>query len=400
VAAITALGVARAWLLLVVFGLPHDPGHIALLFVALGAFGLLPIGPTASPAGALAAVGAEQVAAATALGLAISGTTIIAVLAYAAAASARRAAARRAKIRRSGGRQRVESHGSVLASVVPLFLEPLRPGGFRTQMAGQDSNLGLLSERALWERAQEGDPAAREQLVHRYLPLARQLATRYAGRGRPLEDLIQVANLGLVKAVDRYRLDRGAAFSSYAVPTIVGELRRHFRDVGWAVHVPRSVQERVLKIGRATERLSANSGRTPTVVELAQATGELPEDVVDALSAGHAYEADSLDEPSSVGDGESAARGDRMGEDDPGFERVEDWQAIAPAIEELSDRDRLVLRLRFVEDLTQSQIAEQVSVSQMQVSRILRRCISTISDHARKGLDGPNDKPAKRAIAG
>jgi len=267
-------------------------------------------------------------------------------------------------------------------------------------MAGQEPSLGLLSERALWERAQDGDPAAREQLVRRYIPLARQLAARYAGRGRPLEDLVQVANLGLVKAVDRYRLDRGAAFSSYAVPTIVGELRRHFRDVGWAVHVPRSVQERVLKIGRATERISADTGRTPTVAELAAATEESAEDVVEALSAGHAYEADSLDEPSGTGDGESASRGDRMGEDDPGFERVEDWQAIAPAIEELSDRDRVVLRLRFVDDLTQSQIADEVGVSQMQVSRILRRCISTISEHAGSGLDEPGDPPARRAIAG
>src|SRR5829696_5620418 len=267
-------------------------------------------------------------------------------------------------------------------------------------MAGQEPSLGLLSERALWERAQDGDPAAREQLVRRYIPLARQLAARYAGRGRPLEDLVQVANLGLVKAVDRYRLDRGAAFSSYAVPTIVGELRRHFRDVGWAVHVPRPVQERLLKIGRATERISADTGRTPTGAERAAATEESAEDVVEALSAGHAYEADSLDEPSGTGDGESASRGDRMGEDDPGFERVEDWQAIAPAIEELSDRDRVVLRLRFVDDLTQSQIADEVGVSQMQVSRILRRCISTISEHAGSGLDEPGDPPARRAIAG
>jgi RNA polymerase sigma-B factor len=268
-------------------------------------------------------------------------------------------------------------------------------------MAGSETRIGLLTEQELWERAQTGDTAAREQLVRRYLPLARQLASRYAGRGRPLEDLIQVANLGLVKAVDRYRLDRGAAFSSYAVPTVVGELRRHFRDVGWAVHVPRSVQERVLKIGRATERFAADAGRPPTVAELAEAIEESQEDVVEALSAGHAYEADSLDEPSSAGDGESAPRGERMGEDDPGYERVEDWQAIAPAIKELSDRDRIVLRLRFVEDLTQSQIADQVGVSQMQVSRILRRCLTTISDHARTGTDASGDPPsARRAVAG
>lgn len=266
-------------------------------------------------------------------------------------------------------------------------------------MGEPEPRIGLLSERELWERAQTGDTGAREQLVHRYLPLARQLAARYAGRGRPLEDLIQVANLGLVKAVDRYRLDRGAAFSSYAVPTIVGELRRHFRDVGWAVHVPRSVQERVLKIGRATEGISADTGRTPTVDELAAATEESAEDIVEALSAGHAYEADSLDEPGAAGDGESASRGDRMGEDDPGFERVEDWQAIAPAIQELSDRDRKVLQLRFFGDLTQSQIADHVGVSQMQVSRILRRCLSMLSAHARSGAGEADEPPGRRAIA-
>jgi RNA polymerase sigma-B factor len=239
-------------------------------------------------------------------------------------------------------------------------------------------------EAQLWRRRDAGDEAAREALVHRYLSLARQLAARYAGRGRPLDDLVQVANLGLVKAVDRYDPGRGAAFSSYAVPTIVGELRRHFRDAGWAVHVPRSVQERVLTIGKVADRLSAGTGRTPTVAELAGATGESPEDVVDALSAGHAYEADSLDEPTG-GEGD-ASRGERVGEEDPGFERVEDWQAIAPALNTLSDRDRAVLRLRFVEDLTQSQIAERVGVSQMQVSRILRRTVSRIQILAREGV--------------
>ncbi len=241
-----------------------------------------------------------------------------------------------------------------------------------------------LAEADLWRRRDAGDEGAREALVHRYLSLARQLAARYAGRGRPLDDLVQVANLGLVKAVDRYDPNRGAAFSSYAVPTIVGELRRHFRDAGWAVHVPRSVQERVLTIGKAVDRLSAHTGRTPTVAELARATGENPEDVVDALSAGHAYEADSLDEP--TGSDSEASRGERVGEEDPNFERVDDWQAIAPALDTLSERDRTVLRLRFVEDLTQSQIAERVGVSQMQVSRILRRTIARIQVLAREGV--------------
>ena len=260
-----------------------------------------------------------------------------------------------------------------------------KESGQNGDMAGLGARSGKVGERELWSRRTGGDEGAREQLVHRYLPLARQLAARYAGRGRPLDDLVQVANLGLVKAVDRYDPEHGAAFSSYAVPTIVGELRRHFRDAGWAVHVPRSVQERVLRIGKAADRVSAHTGRTPTVAELATATGESPEDVVDALSAGHAYETDSLDEPSGA-EGEGA-RGERMGEDDPGFERVDDWEAIAPAIASLSDRDRTVLRLRFVEDLTQSQIADQVGVSQMQVSRILRRTIARIQVLAREGID-------------
>src|SRR5215210_5675320 len=152
----------------------------------------------------------------------------------------------------------------------------------QSAVAGLGARSTTLPEVDLWRMRDAGDEGAREALVHRYLSLARQLAARYAGRGRPLDDLVQVANLGLVKAVGRYDPHRGAAFSSYAVPTIVGELRRHFRDAGWAVHVPRSVQERVLTIGKAADRLSADTGRTPTVSELSRATGESPEDVVDA----------------------------------------------------------------------------------------------------------------------
>ncbi len=272
----------------------------------------------------------------------------------------------------------------------------------RESRESQSSPAGLgprrvrASEPDLWRRRDTGDDAAREALVYRYLSLARQLAARYAGRGRPLDDLVQVANLGLVKAVDRYDPTRGAAFSSYAVPTIVGELRRHFRDAGWAVHVPRSVQERVLTIGKAVDRLSGDSGRTPTVDEIAKATGETPEAVVEALSAGHAYEADSLDEPAGP-DGDPT-RGDRVGEEDPGFERVEDWQAIRPALAELSDRDRAVLRLRFLDDLTQSQIADCVGVSQMQVSRILRRTITRVQVLAREGVGENRDDDGRRRL--
>jgi RNA polymerase sigma-B factor len=223
----------------------------------------------------------------------------------------------------------------------------------------------------------DGDQAAREELVERFMPLARQLARRYQRVNEPLDDLIQVASLGLVKAVDRFDVERGVAFSSYAVPTILGELKRHFRDSGWAVHVPRGVQERAMQVDRAIKELSVRLGHSPSVHEVAEHVGLSIEDVLAAIEAGQAYEAVSLDAQRS-GDDDSDTFADSVGVEDERFELVEYGAAIAPTLKALPRRDQLVLHLRFVEDLTQSQIAERIGVSQMQVSRLIRRALARL----------------------
>src|ERR1700748_2271691 len=205
---------------------------------------------------------------------------------------------------------------------------------------------------------QHGDHSARDELVGRFLPLARQLARRYAGAREPFEDLLQVASLGLVKALDRYDADRGNAFSSFAVPTILGELKRYFRDLGWAVHVPRGAQELAVKVEEAQQRLSTRTGRAPTVPELAQYLELDLADVLDALETARAHHASSLDAPHDDGEGESGSVVDSFGQEDPALQLAEDRVTVSEAARHLSKRERDVLRLRFVEDLTQTQIAE------------------------------------------
>jgi RNA polymerase sigma-B factor len=230
--------------------------------------------------------------------------------------------------------------------------------------------------RRLFLRLRDGDPTAREELITRFMPLARQLARRYQRANEPLDDLIQVASLGLVKAVDRFDVERRVAFSSYAVPTILGELKRHFRDAGWAVHVPRGVQERAMQVDRAVKDLSSRLGRSPSVDEVAEHIEASVEEVLTAMEAGQAYEAVSLDAHRSADEGNTFA--DSVGSEDERFELVEYEAAIAPTLKALPKRDQLVLHLRFVEDLTQSQIAEQIGVSQMQVSRLIRRALARL----------------------
>src|SRR6476620_9262577 len=233
--------------------------------------------------------------------------------------------------------------------------------------------------RLLLRYHQHGDAAAREELVERFLPLARQLARRYQRTNEPLDDLMQVASLGLVKAIDRFDPARGTAFSTYAVPTILGELKRHFRDRGWSVHVPRDVQERILKVERATAELPAKLGHTPTVHEIAERIQATDEEVLEAMHASQGHHAVSLDATSTTGEGdEPAPLRDRIGADDLSFDTVEYGEAIGPVLKEISERDRMVLHLRFVEDMTQSEIAERVGVSQMHVSRILRATIEKL----------------------
>jgi RNA polymerase sigma-B factor len=233
----------------------------------------------------------------------------------------------------------------------------------------------------LFDRWQQfGDQRAREELVQRFLPLARNLARRYAGAREPFDDLLQVASLGLVKAIDRFDTGRGAAFSSFAVPTILGELKRYFRDLGWSVHVPRGAQERALKVQEAQERLTTRTGRPPSVADLAEYLELSLEDVLDALEAAAAHHSASLDAPREDGEEESGTLVDAFGQDDPQYELVDDIVTISAAAQQLSARERRVLRLRFVKDLTQTQIAADIGVSQMQVSRILRRALSNLRE--------------------
>lgn len=226
--------------------------------------------------------------------------------------------------------------------------------------------------RAYHER---GDLAARDRLVEQHLPLVRSLARRYAGRGEPLDDLVQVASIGLIKAIDRFDLDRGVELSTYAIPTIVGELKRHFRDTGWAVHVPRRLKELSVQLNHSIEDLGAVLGRSPTIAELADAVGADEEEILEALDAGRAYTAVSLSAPA---DDEGGVRVDLIGEDELGYETGEYRADLLPGLVRLDERERRILQLRFGGGLTQSQIAKEVGISQMHVSRLIRRALETM----------------------
>jgi RNA polymerase sigma-B factor len=237
-------------------------------------------------------------------------------------------------------------------------------------------------DRALFTRlAADRTPATRDALVARYMPLARQLARRYCG-AYELDDLEQVAAIGLMKAIGRFDPERGLAFSSFAFPTITGELKRYLRDYGWSVRVPRDLQEVSVHVDRATGELATALGRAPTVAELAERVGSTIEQVLEARQMSTARRADSLDQPRTRGD-EPDAAGIEVAILDAGFDAAEDAAVLAGLLGRLSDRERLVLRLRFGEDLTQSEIGHVVGVSQMQVSRLLRRAIAHLQDAAR-----------------
>ena len=221
-----------------------------------------------------------------------------------------------------------------------------------------------------------GDTPARDELVARFLPLARKLAYRYQGSGEPLDDLVQVASLGLVKAIDRFDTSRGVSFTTYAVPTIMGELKRHFRDNRWAVHVPRGTRDRALRVHAAIRAEREATGRRPASLEMARKL-ELPqEQVEEALGALRGFDAISLDTPIAAGEDEAQPRSETIGAIDDDYERTEDRVALDAALRKIPSRDRSVLVMRFVEDRTQSDIAARIGVSQMQVSRILRRALN------------------------
>src|SRR3954464_1547553 len=227
----------------------------------------------------------------------------------------------------------------------------------------------------------DGDDAAREELVRRMLPLVRRVATSYGARGHG-DDLEQVAALGLFKAIERYDPTFGVPLRTYAIPTMFGEVRRYLRDNAWAVRVPRPLQERVLETTKAVERLSASIGRAPTAAELAEEMGCELEDALEALRAGAAYSAVSLDAPAGSLDDGDRTLADTIGYDDERIERAEDVAALRTLRDVLDDRDREVLYLRFVEDLTQTEIAKRIGVSQMQVSRLIRRALARLSERA------------------
>ena len=243
-----------------------------------------------------------------------------------------------------------------------------------------------LEDRRLLTRYREsGDPAAREELVKRFLPLARQLARRYQRTNEPLDDLMQVASMGLVKAIDRFDPSRGTAFSTYAVPTILGELKRYFRDSGWAVHVPRGMQERVMKLDQASQELHRKLGRSPSASELADELRLTSEEVLEAMEASSAYDAISLEEHrGSERDSQEPTYADSLGMEEERYELVEYGATIAPTMKALTERERLILHLRFVEDLTQSEIADRIGVSQMHVSRLIRRALARLRAVARE----------------
>jgi RNA polymerase sigma-B factor len=260
----------------------------------------------------------------------------------------------------------------MLSVETPSF-EPadVRRGTFATK--GDDTSELVVR----WQR--DRDPASRDELVERFMPLARGLARRYGRSSEPFEDLLQVASLGLLKALDRFDPRRGSSFSSFAVPTILGEMRRHFRDCGWAVHVPRQAQERALKVRDANERLAGTHGRAPTVSQLAEYLELDVENVLDALAAIQAYETLSLDGPrSAVDDDPLVPYVESLGREDERYELVELDATVASALVSIPARERAILHLRFFDDLTQTEIAHRVGVSQMQVSRLLRRSLARL----------------------
>jgi RNA polymerase sigma-B factor len=249
------------------------------------------------------------------------------------------------------------------------------PGGALPRAAEQ-----LADEKLLLERYHDArEDAVREELVARFMPLARSLANRYSGGPEPTEDLYQVASLGLVKAIEGFDSTLGYTFASYAAPTILGELKRHFRDRGRQVHLPRGLQERIAAIDRAAEELPTQLGRAPSAADVAEHTGMDLEEVLEAMEASSARRPYSLD--ATVGPGDDAAfLVDTIGDEDASYETVEYGEAISRTLDLLPERERLILNLRFVEDLTQSEIAKRIGISQMHVSRLLRRALDAVRE--------------------
>ena len=230
---------------------------------------------------------------------------------------------------------------------------------------------------------EHGDHAARDALIERLMPLARQLAMRYRRSNEPTDDLLQVASLGLVKAIDRFDPARGNAISTFAVPTILGELRRHFRDYTWSMRVSRDIQERVLLVERESSRLASALGRSPSIAEIAADLRLSHEEVLEAMDAAGAYQSASLEEQlDRSNDEQGGALLDVLGVDDERFALVEDAAAVDDAFIVLDDRERRIIHMRFMQDMTQSEVADVLGISQMHVSRLLRRALARLRERA------------------
>jgi RNA polymerase sigma-B factor len=227
---------------------------------------------------------------------------------------------------------------------------------------------------------EDGDLHAREQLIEQYMSLVRSLARRYSYRGEQLEDLVQIGAIGLIKAIDRFDLDRGVELTTYATPNIIGEIKRHFRDKGWSVRVPRGLQELNVQLSRLVEQLTVQLSRSPTIPELAKAAGVEEEEVLEALESGRAYTSLSLSVGGGGGDDDDLDPLESLGTEEHQYEVSEDRAVLAPGFKALDERERKILQLRFFEGLTQSQIAQQVGISQMHVSRLIRRSLEKIRE--------------------
>ncbi|MDX6489850.1 MAG: polymerase sigma-B factor [Gaiellaceae bacterium] len=237
------------------------------------------------------------------------------------------------------------------------------------------------SDKLLLRRYHEqGDVGAREQLIERYMSLVRSLARRYSYRGEQLDDLVQIGAIGLIKAIDRFDVNRGVELTTYATPNIIGEIKRHFRDRGWAVRVPRGLQELNIQLSKLLEQMTVQLGRSPTIPELAKAAGVTDEEVLEALESGRAYSSLSLSAGSGFDEDGELDPLESLGTEEHQYEVSEDRAVLQPGFRVLDERERTILHLRFFEGLTQSQIAQQVGISQMHVSRLIRRSLEKIRE--------------------
>lgn len=255
----------------------------------------------------------------------------------------------------------------------------------REEVSQPDAEIRLVGERELWRRfAHDRDPAVREELVRRNMAFAKRLALRYRGVSESFDDLLQVAALGLLNAVDRFDPDRGIPFTAFASPTILGELRRHFRDRVWTVRVPRGLHDRMAEVDKAITELTKELQRSPSIGEIADRLGLEQTDVLEVMEASHNRRPLSLDRPAGADDAEEAPLAEWIGNVDEGFELAEGRIALEAALPHLDDRERLVVRMRFTDDMTQSQIAERIGCSQMHISRILRHALNKVREQVRE----------------